>query len=147
MSFSKGGDRMKIMVCTDGSEYGDKAVRYAARFAKNYGIELTLLYVIEDTVTQEEVPTYPGFKPKRDQAETVLARARQVAGEVSKDVTCHERIAVGPITSEIVRIAAVEDFNGIVVGTQGVRGLKRMLVGSTARQVIRFAHCPVTVVR
>ena len=138
---------MKIMVCTDGSEYGNKAVKYAARFADNYGIDLTILHVIEDTTTQEELPTFPGFKPRREKAEQILSQAKQLAGEVSKKVTCHERIALGPITSEIVRIAAVEDFDGIVVGTKGVRGLKRMLIGSIARQVIRHAHCPVTVVR
>jgi nucleotide-binding universal stress UspA family protein len=147
MSFSKGGDRMKIMVCTDGSEYGDKAVKYAAQFADNYGIDLTILHVIEDTTTQAELPTYPGFKPKREEAEQILSQAKKLATEVSKNVTCHERIAIGPITSEIVRIAAVEDFDGIVVGTKGIRGLKRMLIGSIARQVIRHAHCPVTVVR
>lgn len=138
---------MKIMVCTDGSEYGDKAVHYAARFADKYGIDLTILHVIEDTTTQEELPTYPGFTPKREEAERILSHAKKLAGEVSKKVTCHERIALGPITSEIVRIAEVEDFDGIVVGTKGVRGLKRMLIGSIARQVIRHAHCPVTVVR
>ena len=118
---------MKIMVCTDGSEYGNKAVKYAARFADNYGIDLTILHVIEDTITQDELPTFPGFKPRREKAEQILSQAKQLAGEVSKKVTCHERIALGPITSEIVRIAAVEDFDGIVVGTKGVRGLKRML--------------------
>ncbi|MGW8320393.1 MAG: universal stress protein [Thermodesulfobacteriota bacterium] len=138
---------MKIMVCTDGSEYGNKAVQYAARFADNYGIDLTILHVIEDTITQDELPTFPGFKPRREKAEQILSQAKQLAGEVSKKVTCHERMALGPITSEIVRIAEVEDFDGIVVGTKGVRGLKRMLVGSIARQVIRHAHCPVTVVR
>ena len=138
---------MKIMVCSDGSEYGDKAVKYAAQFAENYGSDLTILHVIEDTTTQEELPTYPGFKSKREEAERILSQAKKLAGEISKKVTCHEKIALGPITSEIVRIAAVEDFDGIVVGTKGIRGLKRMLIGSIARQVIRHAHCPVTVVR
>lgn len=138
---------MKIMVCTDGSEYGDKAVKYAAQFADNYGIELTILHVIEDTITQEDLPTYSGFKPKKEEATRILTQAKKVAAETSKKVICHERVALGPITSEIVRIAEVEDFDGIVVGTKGVRGLKQMLVGSIARQVIRHAHCPVTVVR
>lgn len=138
---------MKIMVCSDGSEYGDRAVKYAAQFAENYGSDLTILHVIEDTTTKEELPTYPGFKSKREEAERILSQAKKLAGEISKKVTCHEKIALGPITSEIVRIAAVEDFDGIVVGTKGIRGLKRMLIGSIARQVIRHAHCPVTVVR
>ena len=110
---------MKLIVCTDGSEYGDKAVRFAAKFAKNFGEELTLLHVIEDTVPLQELPQYPGFKPKRDKAEEVLSRAKDLAGEVGKDLTCHEKIACGPISSEIVRIAEVEDFDLIIVGTRG----------------------------
>jgi len=128
---------MKLIVCTDGSEYGDKAVKFAARFAKNFGEELTL----------QELPEYPGFKPKRDKAQEILSTAKSLAREVSKDLTCHEKIACGPISSEIVRIAEVEDFDLIIIGTRGIRGLKRMLLGSVAEDVIRHAHCPVSIVR
>jgi len=138
---------MKLIVCTDGSEYGNEAVRFAAKFAKNFGEELTLLHVIEDTVPLQELPTYPGFKPRRDKAEEILSRAKTLVGEVGKDVKCHEKMACGPISSEIVRIAEVEDFDLIILGTRGIRGLKRMLLGSVAEDVIRHAHCPVTIVR
>ncbi len=138
---------MKIIVCTDGSEHGDKAVKFAAGFAKNFGVDLTILHVIEYATMEEELPTYPGFKPKREEAETILSRAKKLAEEVSKDVSYYEKIACGPISSEIVRIAEVEGFDGIVIGTKGLRGLKRMLMGSVAEDVIHHAHCPVTVVR
>ena len=138
---------MKIIVCADGSEYGNKAVKFAAQFAKNFGVDLTILNVIEDIISQEELPTYPGFKPKKEEAECVLSRAKKLAEEVSKDIKYHERIACGPISSEVVRIAEVEKFDGIVIGTKGLSGLKRLLIGSVADDVMRHAHCPVTVVR
>ena len=34
---------MKILVCTDGSEYAVGAIKFAARFAKNYKADLTTL--------------------------------------------------------------------------------------------------------
>jgi nucleotide-binding universal stress UspA family protein len=139
--------KMKIIVCTDGSKHGDKAVRYAAQLAKNYGIDLTILNVIEDVVPRQELPTYPGFKPHKERAETIVSRAKELAAEAHKDIICHERIACGPIASEIARIAEVEGYDGIFMGTKGTSGLKRMLLGSVAEDVIRHAHCPVTVVR
>ena len=57
---------MKVIVCTDGSEFGSKTVQFAAQFAQKYGVDLTILYVIEEIVSQEELPTYPGFKPKKE---------------------------------------------------------------------------------
>jgi nucleotide-binding universal stress UspA family protein len=138
---------MKVMVCTDGSECGDKAVQFAARLASNYRVDLTLLHVIEETTIHAELPDNVGFEPKKEEAKVILSRAKKLADEISNEVTCHEQIACGPVSSEIVRIAEVEGFDGIIVGTRGLRGLKRMLLGSVAVDVIQHAHCPVTVVR
>ena len=138
---------MKIILCADGSECSNKAVRYAAQFTKNYEMDLTILHVIEDAITHLELPTYPGFKSKKEQAEAIISRAKELAAEVHKNITIHEKIACGPISSEIARIAEVEGFDGIIMGTKGNSGLRRMLLGSVADDVIRHAHCPVTVVR
>ena len=54
---------------------------------------------------------------------------------------------MGPVAAEIVRIAEEEGFTSIFMGSRGNRGLKRMLLGSVADDVIRHAHCPVTVIR
>jgi nucleotide-binding universal stress UspA family protein len=35
----------------------------------------------------------------------------------------------------------------IVIGTRGKTGLKKMLLGSVASDVVTYAHCPVMVVR
>jgi nucleotide-binding universal stress UspA family protein len=138
---------MKILVCTDGSEYGEKAVKAGAISSKYFGFEMTLLHVIEDIVKYEEFPTTPGFSMRKEKAEAMLGRARKIVEEVGEDIKCQEEIAHGPVASEIVRIAEVGEYDGVFIGSKGTRGIKRMLVGDVADDVLRHAHCPVTVVR
>ena len=51
------------------------------------------------------------------------------------------------VADEIVKYAEDEGFDYIVVGTRGLSGLKRMLLGSIADKIVRHAHCPVIVIR
>lgn len=140
---------MKFLACTDGSEYGDKAVKLAAQYAERLGFDLTVLHVSEIyyTANEEELAVSPGFRQTKEKVEAILSKTKKMVEEVSKDIKCDERIAWGPVSSEIVRIAEAEGFDGIIMGTKGLTGLKRMLLGSVADDVIRHAHCPVTVVR
>lgn len=47
----------------------------------------------------------------------------------------------------ILDYAAQEDIDLIVVGTHGRRGVRRLLLGSVAEEVVRLARCPVLTVR
>lgn len=137
---------MKILVCTDGSEVAHKAVEYAADFAKNYHAALTVIYVI-DHETSMKKPVYDKYGDKTHKAKAILKEASKTIEKAGGDVEVTERIAVGPVSREIVRIAKTEGFDNIVVGTRGLGGLVRMLLGSVAEDVILYAHCPVVIVR
>ena len=137
---------MKILVCTDGSEIAEKAIEYAADFAKNYRADLTVIYVI-DHETSMKKPVYDKYGDKTHKAKEVLKEATKTIAQASAEIEVTERIAVGPVSREIVRIAKAEEFESIVVGTRGSGGLRRMLLGSVAEDVILYAHCPVVVVR
>lgn len=137
---------MKILVCTDGSEIAEKAIEYAADFAKNYRADLTVMYVI-DHETSMKKPVYDKYGDKTHKAKEVLKEATKTIAQASAEIKVAERIAVGPVSREIVRIAKTEGFESIVVGTRGLGGLRRMLLGSVAEDVILYAHCPVVVVR
>jgi hypothetical protein len=54
---------------------------------------------------------------------------------------------MGDPAGEIVRIAAEEGVEMIVLGTHGRSGMTRMLMGSVAEAVVRRATCPVLVYR
>jgi len=49
--------------------------------------------------------------------------------------------------STIVDYAESKNVDLLVIGSKGRTGLKKMLVGSTAADVVKYAHCPVIVVR
>lgn len=49
--------------------------------------------------------------------------------------------------STIVDYAESKNVDLLVIGSKGRTGLKKMLVGSTATEVLKYAHCPVIVVR
>lgn len=49
--------------------------------------------------------------------------------------------------STIVDYAETKNVDLLVIGSRGRTGIKKMLVGSTANEVVKYAHCPVMVVR
>ena len=49
--------------------------------------------------------------------------------------------------STIVDYAESKNVDLLVIGSKGRTGLKKMLVGSTASEVLKYSHCPVLVVR
>ena len=51
------------------------------------------------------------------------------------------------IVSTILQYAEKNDVDLIVIGTKGITGFKRMLVGSVASGVVTYAYCPVLVIR
>ena len=138
---------MKFLACTDGSPYAEKAVKASAIAAKHAHYGLTLLYVLEDVVSYAEFPDTPGFQMRKEKGDQILARAKEIVEEVSKDIEIDVKMTNGPVSSEIARIAVAGDFSAIFLGTKGTRGIKRMLLGTVTDDVLRHAHCPVTVVR
>ncbi|MGI8567033.1 MAG: universal stress protein, partial [Pyrinomonadaceae bacterium] len=56
-------------------------------------------------------------------------------------------ITRGEAASEIVRIAKERAVDLIVISSHGRTGIDRMLFGSTAEAVVRYARCPVLVVK
>jgi nucleotide-binding universal stress UspA family protein len=51
-----------------------------------------------------------------------------------------------PVYAEIIEFAKMNNVDLIVISTHGRTGVKHLLLGSVAEQVVRQAPCPVTVV-
>ena len=137
--------RLKVLVAVDGSEVSDLTVKRAGQYTRLGKVDLTLLTVIEDVVRHKDIPDTPIFRERVKQAEEMLAKA--TTDLIAHGVNCETKIAVGPVAAEIVRIAEEEGVTSIFMGSRGNRGLKRLLLGSVADDVIRHAHCPVTIIR
>ena len=140
---------MKRIVCaTDFSERAVAAERHAARLARALGAELVLAHVGTEAPLWREGFYTPDvravFEAQRKwAADTLGARAETLA---TQGVAARVVLKVGLPGEEIVRLAAEEQADMIVMGTQGRTGLDRLLLGSVAERVIRRAPCPVLTV-
>ncbi|MBD2314247.1 universal stress protein [Desertifilum sp. FACHB-1129] len=59
----------------------------------------------------------------------------------------HFSSAIGSPSSEIIDYAKAHNITLIAISSHGYTGLSRFLLGSVTEKVIRYAHCPVLVLR
>ncbi len=136
----------KVLVPTDFSDSARHAFSYGLSFAREYRAELVLLHVVENlTVGYASdlfpVPMAEVFQEISGYAKAELAKLAEQAKQ--KGVVVSELVAHGKPSAEIIRHAAENGVDMIVLGTHGKGMLDKALFGSTAERVIRRAPCPV----
>lgn len=137
---------MKVLVATDGSEQSLKAVQRALELAENRGAEVTLMtvaYFAESDL--DELPLDIQDKLTAE-AKAALQKAKAIFDQKNLKVGTVLETGVVP-ANNIIRRAQEGKFDRILLGSTGVHGLERALMGSTAAKVVNYAHCEVTVVR
>jgi len=129
-----------ILHPTDFSERSGHALRVACALARDYGARLVVLHAAETpTVAFAE-----GFIPP-DPEEPIRA-ARQEFEQLEIPATgtpIERRFEIGDATEMILQAAHEVQADLIVMGTHGRTGLRRLLMGSVAEQIVRRATCPV----
>ncbi|MDD1702156.1 MAG: universal stress protein [Methanoregula sp.] len=136
----------RILIATDGSDKNRSAVDEGIRIAKAGSSILNVVYVI-DTGTfssvSGDIPIGDTYRLFQDEAQNAFARIRSLAGDVPVETSILE----GRPAPEIVKFAAAQGIDLIVIGTQGKKGFERLLLGSVAEEIIRSAPCKVLVVK
>lgn len=143
--------RFKHVLCAmDFSPSALHAFGFAVDLARQAGGEVTVLHVI-DWVVEEEPPAYAHFnvpeyrehlvREGRQRVHALIAEQGRPAGTI-RDV-----VRLGKAHREILRLAADQPADLIVMGAQGRGGVGLALFGSATQQVVRAAHCPVLTVR
>jgi nucleotide-binding universal stress UspA family protein len=138
-----------ILVGVDGSPVSDAAVAWATRDAVLRQLPITLLHVVAPVEVgwpvgrlYEEMPEW-----QKDNAQQVIEQARKavtasVGGSAPPEV--RTEVVYGGVVPTL--IGASKEARMIVVGSQGMGALGRMLLGSLTTALIQHAHCPVAVI-
>ena len=143
----------RLLVPIDGSATSERGLTEAIAIARTSGGSLRLLNVVDELVFStgyEAGATYlntilPALRRHSEQM-LIAARDRAAAAGISADTTCVE--CFGRRTSDvIVEQATAWPADLIVIGTHGRRGVRRLMLGSDAEQVLRMAPVPVLLVR
>ena len=141
-----------VLLATDGSKDAELATTTALELANSTSSELHIVLVEEPAYAYVDPSGYPFFDAELDHELERQARMRLDA-EVEKirsagGAVAEAHLRVGAAAAaEIVDLA--EDIGGglIVMGSRGLGGIRRALMGSVSDSVVRHAHCPVLVVR
>lgn len=137
----------KILVATDGSEKNRSAVSEGIRIAQACSSSLDAVYVIDTaafTSAPGDVPLGDTYRIFESEAEKSFEQIRSLAGAT---IPVKTSLLEGHPAQEIIRYAKENGIDLIVIGTQGKKGLERLLLGSVAEEVIRSAPCKVLVVK
>jgi len=133
-----------ILVPTDFSTASDAALPHAEALARQKSASLLILHVEEPPLAYGGGELYYGLPDPN--SERILKMLEEVR-PTDQTVAFTHRLTMGDPAGEIVRIAAEERVEMIVLGTHGRSGMTRMLMGSVAEAVVRRAPCPVLVYR
>jgi nucleotide-binding universal stress UspA family protein len=139
-----------ILFPTDFSEGSSQALQYAVDMAKRYGAKLYVVHVIYDIakVTGWYVPHVSMDQMYHDIEEGARKELDKFGVEMLDGLNGLERsIVMGVPHEEIISFAKKNKVDMIVMGTHGRKGIDRILFGSTAAHIVRFAPCPVLTVR
>jgi nucleotide-binding universal stress UspA family protein len=134
----------KILVAVDGSPFSELAVDQAISLGGICNSEIFVISVVDLYPEQMEVAPALVEKMSED-VRTYLDKAKQKVDE--SDIPCETIVHMGGKPHEfIVQEAKEKKIDLIVMGTHGRSGIRRVLMGSVARNVIGHAPCPVLVV-
>jgi nucleotide-binding universal stress UspA family protein len=145
-----------ILLATDGSKEAQLAASTAADLANSTNSELHLLCVAPgnpDPVYQIHEASLH-YETYQQALEAVKGEAQKVLDEQVRKVreaggsVKEAHLRIGERRDQAISHLAEEVGAGLIVmGSRGLGGVRRALMGSVSDSVVRHAHCPVMIVR
>jgi len=155
----KSSSSLNLVLATDGSRDAWKAVDVLKSFEFSVETTVTLLHVVKKKIYETGQVVGSAGKSRTEFAKLAkdLCGDRGSAGvrllKETKDalsstaLNIQERLAFGHEAQEILRSARLQKADLVIVGSKGLTGLRRLLMGSVAHTVSHHAPCSVLVVR
>ena len=150
----------KMLVSIDGSKESLDAADYGLSLAKLFNAVVTVIHVLPQEIRygydsvdaiQPDIPSTPvkGIVElsKQEVQAKLLSKIMEKAKEMDVNLQTDIIVATRSVASEIVDYADKLDADLIIAGTRGRSGLKRILLGSVASEILRYADCPVLIVK
>jgi len=147
----------KILVGVDGSDYSMKAVRLGILFSKKYGARLYIVHAIDfpgflafsdPSMSRTVESTINSLKSKAEKkAEELLSNVSSLASKENVKFEAQVIDESSSVSGSLIDYAENNNIDLILVGSRGLGGFKRMLVGSVSQEIVNHAHCSVIVLK
>ena len=133
------------MVGYDGSVQADKAVDVSLSLAESFDCTILIFAVARPPEPATSVEMGAVLDDAREHFEEAFKKIFEKAQ--GHDVVITTDIAVGHPAEQIVHRAEQDKVDLIILGRRGMSRFEKWLLGSVSERVLRYAHCPVMVVR
>jgi nucleotide-binding universal stress UspA family protein len=135
----------EVAVGYDGAPESHAAVGDAIEFARRAGAKLTIVAVVEPPPVSYGKGGNQGRRElTKEIEETMHARLDELLGELPDDLEVRRVLASGHPAEALVD-AATPDGAVLFVGSRSYGPVRRVLLGSVSRELVRSAPCPVIV--
>ncbi len=141
----------RILLATDGSQEAELAALRAVELADATDSELHVVHVGVVPIFLRSYPGTLGYYGKLheqiEEESRELLRKQSLRVKAAGGTVAGAHLRMGQVDLEIVVLAEELGAGLIVMGSRGLGGVRRALMGSVSDSVVRHAHCPVLVVR
>jgi nucleotide-binding universal stress UspA family protein len=146
----------KILTAIDKSGYRQKVIETGTMLAKVFGSSLTSIHVIDRAslgIAWDLLSYYPGTRAEmyeramQKEYAKLLNEAKDLAQGKGVEMKTDLITNASSAAEGILNYAKQADADLIIIGTKGMTGIEKFLMGSVASKVISHAHCPVLAVR
>jgi nucleotide-binding universal stress UspA family protein len=128
----------RILFCADFSENSERALNYAISATEEYGAELTLLHVLEESPSPAKLEqAIAAVKERLDQL---------IPAEGRETLNIKTAVRIGKPYWEIIQFALEAQIDLVTMGVRGRGELDLAVFGSTTYRVMQLGSCPVLAV-
>lgn len=136
----------RILVPIDGSENSKLSLKHASKLAEYTGARLTIFHVLDLPPQLKSLKSYHLVKEQlREEGEKIIREAKEICA--SYKAAFDEKIVTGIPADEVIQEEKRGNHDLIVIGNRGMGEVKGWILGSVSRRVVRYARCPVLVVK
>jgi nucleotide-binding universal stress UspA family protein len=148
------GDRetiKRILVCSGGEKYIDRAVQFSGAIARAVGASVTLFHVMA-----EPPAVYTDLIKMEEDVNLLLHSSSGLGENLRREkeslegmgVPAEVRLRHGLVISEVFKEIRRGDYDLVVTGSSPEGGnLRSYIMGNITREIVNRAECPVLVVR
>lgn len=142
-----------ILIATDGSDSAEAAGRHAQELASTVDATLHVISCVEPIPLGKIPAGTEAASSDHHKTISIQEKLGTLAIDTIADqakgtgISVVEDLLYGPPPSEIIDYATENDIDLIVLGTKGITGSRRFLIGSVAEKVVRQSDTPVLTIR
>ncbi|MEI7883872.1 MAG: universal stress protein [Clostridia bacterium] len=147
----------KILVAVDGSPCSDKSLSSAISLAAQFASHLSLVHVIDNPLYMQMFGIYNNYaldigeesfaEGLKESGTKLLEYAERMALEKLPREQVTTNLTFGHPADRICEVAVEENADLIIIGSQGMRSLERILLGSVASSVVYKSKVSVLIAR